>query len=82
VRRITAHPVPLTDRPHDRDGWLLGGLDAGPVEKFQGPYLLSGGWWRSQIERDYYFAELRSGLLLWVFYDRRRRRWLMQGKVS
>jgi protein ImuB len=41
-----------------------------------------GDSWRHETERDYYFAETRRGDLLWVYYDRRRRRWFLQGRVE
>jgi protein ImuB len=83
VRRIMAKPVSLPSLPrtHD-DGWLLLGPRYGPVEKFSGPYIFSGGWWNREIQREYYFAETRKGDLLWVYYDRVRRKWFLQGWVE
>lgn len=57
-------------------------LQGGAIERLVGPYLFSGGWWNQSIERDYYFAELKSGELLWVYYDHRRHTWFLQGQVS
>lgn len=83
VRRILARPRPLPPRPaREPDGWLLDGLRAGPVDRLDGPYLLSGGWWRAELARDYYFAELRSGEIHWIYYDQRRRRWFQHGQVA
>ncbi len=83
IRRIEPRPVPLPPRAaREPDGWLLRGVDHGPVTRFVGPYLLSGGWWHTEIARDYYFGELRSGALYWFYYDRKRRRWFLQGQVS
>jgi protein ImuB len=83
VRRIEMKPVPLASRStREPDGWLLGGLQHGPVEQLSGPYVLSGGWWQGEVERDYYFALLRSGALEWVYYDRKRCRWFRQGRVA
>jgi len=45
------------------------------------PYLVSGGWWRAEVHREYAFAQTLRGDILWVFYDRRRRRW-HQGRVG
>ena len=80
VRRIMAKSVPLPSQPrtHD-DGWLLLGPSYGAVEKLSGPFVLSGGWWNREIHREYYFAETRRGDLLWVYYDRVRRKWFLQG---
>ena len=83
VRRIHARPIPLPPRPrHEPDGWLLRGGVAGHVEDLAGPYLVSGGWWRSTVHREYYFARMRDGDVLWIYYDRPRRRWCWQGCVE
>jgi protein ImuB len=47
-----------------------------------GPYLISGGWWRRQVERDYYFITGPAGEPLWVYHDRQRRRWYLHGRVA
>ncbi|MCY4074477.1 MAG: hypothetical protein OXH04_03485 [Acidobacteria bacterium] len=83
VRRIHARPIPLPPRPrHEPDGWLLRGGVTGHVENLAGPYLVSGGWWRSAVHREYYFARMRDGDVLWIYYDRPRRRWCWQGRVE
>ena len=83
VRRIHARPIPLPPRPrHEPDGWLLRGGVTGHVENLAGPYVISGGWWRSAVHREYYFARMRDGDLLWIYYDRPRRRWCWQGRVE
>jgi protein ImuB len=83
VRRVEPKPRPLPPRPaREPDGWLLDDPREGPVERLSGPHRLSGGWWQGEVDRDYYFAEVRSGALYWIFYDRRRRRWFMQGEVT
>ncbi len=83
VRRILAKPVPLASDPrsHD-DGWLLLGPKFGSVDRLSGPYIFSGGWWVHAIHREYYFAETRRGALLWIYYDRPRHRWYLQGWVE
>jgi protein ImuB len=83
VRRIFARPIPLPSqqRTHD-DGWLLLGAKYGSVERLSGPYVFSGGRWAREIHREYYFAETRRGDLLWIYYDRMRRRWFLQGWVE
>ena len=54
----------------------------------EGPHRLNGGWWGKAtegaptIDRDYYYAETESGELLWIFYDRRRQRWYLHGRVE
>jgi protein ImuB len=84
VRRIMAKPLPLSSAPHHshEDGWLVLGPRYGPVDKLTGPYVFSGGWWHREIQRDYYFAETRRGDLLWLYYDRIRRRWFLQGAIE
>lgn len=83
VRYFRMKPELLPPRPaREPDGWLVRGISHGPVSRSMGPYVLSGGWWRGEIEREYYFVELRSGSLCWVYYDTRRRRWFMQGQVG
>lgn len=82
VRRFLAEPEPLPANPsRGPDSWLVRGLRAGPVERLAGPFRVSGGWWRAEVERDYYFAETQRGDLLWVFWDRGRRRWFLHGEI-
>jgi len=84
VRRIVEKPIllPGEPRPTHEDGWLLIGTKYGSVNKLSGPYILSGGWWNREIHREYYFAETGRGDLLWLYYDRRRRRWFLQGWIE
>jgi protein ImuB len=83
VRRLLAHPLPLPSRSrHEEDGWLLRGVSHGPVLRLHGPYPLQGGWWRAEVARDYHYAEMHNGALLWIYFDRVRRRWFLQGSVS
>ena len=83
VRRIHARPLPLPPRPrHEPDGWLVRGGVSGHVWDLAGPYLVSGGWWRSAVHREYYFARMRDGDVLWIYYDRPHRRWRWQGQVQ
>ncbi|HEY7163484.1 MAG TPA: DNA polymerase Y family protein [Candidatus Binatia bacterium] len=84
VRRIAAKPIllPGAPRPTHEDGWLLLGHEYGSVDKLIGPYIISGGWWNREIHREYYYAETRRGDLLWIYYDRMRRRWFLQGWIE
>jgi protein ImuB len=83
VRRIYTRPLPLPPRPRQEpDGWMLRGLKQGPVVRVLGPYVVSGGWWRRAVHREYHFAETQRGDLLWVYYDRSRRRWYLHGRVE
>ena len=62
--------------------------EAGPslrersIEHMYGPYRVSGGWWKRLVERDYYYAETGDGDLLWLFYDRPRKRWFLHGVLD
>jgi len=83
VRRLHAKPVPLPPRPRQEpDGWLLRGLEHGRVERLDGPYVVSGGWWSGRILRDYYYAHTSRGEILWIYYDRRRCRFFLEGRVE
>jgi protein ImuB len=83
VRRMFGKPQRLPSRArHEPDGWMLRGLQHGPVIRTQGPHVVSGGWWRRPVHREYYFAETQKGELLWIFYDKFRRQWYMHGRVE
>ena len=83
IRRIYDRSIPLQPRPREApDGWMPLGSEQGPVETMSGPYIVSGGWWRRLVHREYYFAETRKGGLYWIYYDRPRRRWYLQGRVE
>ena len=68
VRRILRHPAIRFPPDTRRSG---PGRTAWPV-----------GWWRMPVSRDYYFTRMRNGDLLWIYYDRARRRWRCQGRVE
>jgi protein ImuB len=84
VRRVPAKPRRLAGGSYHshEDGWLILGPKYGTIDKLTGPYVFSGGWWNREIQREYYFAETRRGDLLWLYYDRVRRRWFWQGAVE
>lgn len=82
VRRVYARPKPLPPREPKEP-------EAGPslaknhaIEHMYGPYRVSGGWWKRLVERDYYYAETDHGDLLWLFYDRPRKRWFLHGVLD
>ncbi|MCS6797965.1 MAG: DNA polymerase Y family protein [Myxococcota bacterium] len=74
VRRLWPKALPLP--PRDPDAPERGPRLQSPA-RLHGPCRLSGGWWVRHVERDYYWAETTDGLLLWVYYDRPRRRWFL-----
>lgn len=84
IRRICAAPHALPPRPrHEPDGWLVRGLAHGPVVRLIGPYVLRGGWWNGgDVHREYHFAETQRGDMLWIYFDRVRRRWFLHGRVE
>ena len=47
-----------------------------------GPYIVSGGWWRRRIHREYYFVRSPQGRWLWVYYDKRRKKAFVQGTIE
>ncbi|HWH75942.1 MAG TPA: hypothetical protein VNT76_01175, partial [Candidatus Binatus sp.] len=84
IRSVAAKPIRLAGGPYHshEDGWLLLGPKHGQIDKLSGPYIFAGGWWNREIQREYYFAETRGGDLLWLYYDRVRRRWFWQGSIE
>jgi protein ImuB len=82
VRRLYASPIALPPRPsHEPEAWLGA---HGAITAMLGPSRISDGWWseRGTAERDYYFVETQQGKLLWMFYDRARRKWFLHGVVD
>ena len=83
VRRMNTAPLILPPRPsQEPDGWLVRGPESGPVVRSVGPHIISGGWWATEVHREYHFLETGRGHLLWTFYDRRRRRWFLHGTIE
>jgi protein ImuB len=64
-----------------RPVWLLD--DPRPVlkpELLQGPERIESGWWDGKgVARDYYVARQSHGARLWVFQERRSKRWYLHG---
>jgi len=76
-RRFFHRPVPLPPRPrHEPEAWLG---SWGALQQLHGPHRISGGWWIRTVERDYYFAETQDDAMLWIYYDKPRRRWFLHG---
>jgi len=85
VRRIynQAQPLPLISRQ--------------TIVQTVGPYILSEGWWNAALSkrtlqtgsremkytrREYHFARMIDGQLLWVYYDGLHRKWFVHGQVE
>ncbi|HUX73211.1 MAG TPA: DNA polymerase Y family protein [Steroidobacteraceae bacterium] len=70
---LLAEPVPWSARASPappREGWVLE----------QGPERIESGWWDGEgVARDYYVARRAHGARLWVFQERRSRRWYLHG---
>lgn len=83
VRRIYRQVTPFIDPKNttDRDTFIAG-MEMGKVRSITGPDVISGGWWQREVQREYFYVETEQGQILWVFYDRVRRRWRLQGKVE
>jgi protein ImuB len=46
----------------------------------EGPERIESGWWDGKgVARDYYVARQRGGARLWVFQERRSKRWYLHG---
>jgi protein ImuB len=84
IRRIHRHPEVLSApaRQLRDDGWLIRGAEHGPVTHSAGPFVIVGGWWQREVHREYQYLLTRRGELLWVYQDKRRRRWLLHAEVQ
>ncbi|HXV13060.1 MAG TPA: DNA polymerase Y family protein, partial [Candidatus Krumholzibacteria bacterium] len=83
VRRIYARPIPFSPARHrDAEAELLKHIDEGTVRETFGPYIVAGGWWAREVQREYYFVRTSNGRALWTYYDRRRMGWFIQGEVE
>ncbi len=47
-----------------------------------GPFVLTGKWWASEEQREYYFAHGGRGQFLWLYRDTRTGSWTLQGLVD
>ncbi len=83
VRRIYAKPVPFSKTRHREPKAALAHMfEDRLIEETIGPYLVSGGWWVREVQREYYFVRTESGRWLWLYYDRRRKCWFLHGEVE
>jgi protein ImuB len=81
VRRIYAKPIPFSTGRH-AEAEMIRHIDEGTVRETLGPYIVSGGWWAREVQREYYFVRTSIGRTLWMFYDRRRVGWFIHGEVE
>ncbi len=83
IRRIFQKPRLVSHgRPRAPDEQLNSFIDDGLISEPIGPYIVSGGWWVKEVRRDYYYVQTRHGRSLWIYYDRRRKRWFLHGAVE
>jgi protein ImuB len=83
IRRIRNKPIPLHNvRRQVSDNSILAGLPRGSHMNMLGPYIISGGWWRQFVHREYYYTAAQNGESLWIYYDRVRHRWFLHGRVE
>lgn len=83
IRRIYNKPTPLTSHPDwNGDKQLFPVSQPGLTENLFGPYIISGGWWKRLVHREYYFVETQPGDLQWFYFDQIRKKWFLQGRVE
>jgi protein ImuB len=86
LRRVS-RPRPIAPRPPAGRDWYPLGADSGAVRHRDGPYLLSGGWWAGDgadrgVQREYWFAQTEDEQILWIYFDNKRNRWFLHGRVE
>jgi protein ImuB len=80
VRGLRPVPLALPDPPrHERERWLG---THGAVESLAGPGRIVTGWWETPADRDYYWALTKTGECLWIFREKRDRRWFLHGALD
>ena len=83
IRRIYSKSRPIPSQP-DRKGdkQQFPALQSGLIENVFGPYIISGGWWKRLVHREYYYAKTQPGDLQWLYFDQVRKKWFLQGRVE
>jgi protein ImuB len=83
VRRIYRRALSFSPGRHrGAEAELIRHIDEGTVRETLGPYIVSGGWWTREVQREYYFVRTSNARVLWMYYDRRRMGWFIQGEVE
>ena len=82
VRRIARPTKLFYDAKYDENGSSIWAEKGVSLERVHGPYVIAGGWWNRELFREYYFVETEAGQSWWVFYDRKRKHWYLQGEVQ
>jgi len=83
VRRIFSRPLLFSPaRTRDANAEMIRHIDQGTVRETLGPYIVSGGWWAREVQREYYFVRTAEGRTLWMYFDRHRAGWFIHGEVE
>ncbi len=72
-------PVMAVRRYYDRP---CSAAAPGRGVRLHGPYRITSGWWSRLLSRDYYFADTPRGSIEWLYYDRIRNDWRMEGRLE
>jgi protein ImuB len=73
-------PVGLLDEPAQLPLLTVRQILEEPGLLEEGPERIESGWWDGKgIARDYYIVRRAGGARLWVFKERRSRRWYLHG---
>jgi protein ImuB len=73
-------PVWLLDEPVQLPLFEIRHILEKPEAVEEGPERIESGWWDGKgIARDYYIVRRTDGARLWVFQERRTRRWYLHG---
>ncbi len=85
VRRIQVDPKPLLRFKHEPlEGWMIRGLDEGPIVDARGPFAISSHWWSTddEVSREYWIATTSRGDVYWVYWDALREQWFLHGEAE
>jgi len=83
VRRIHSRSIPFSPGRHrNAQAELIRYIDEGTVRETLGPFIVSGGWWAREVQREYYYVRTSNDRVLWMYYDRPRQVWFIQGEVE
>jgi protein ImuB len=73
-------PVWLLDEPAELRAAEVKQLQQGNAILEEGPERIESGWWDGKgVARDYYVVRQAGGTRLWVFQERRSKRWYLHG---
>jgi protein ImuB len=80
ARPDVARPVWLLDEPTQLRASEARQISLDPAVLEEGPERIESGWWDGKgIARDYYILRRAGGARLWIFQERRSKRWYLHG---